>query len=148
MPTCEHRMVLDCFQDPADVSCPKMCNGTMRCCEKPCKSRCGECQLVSSTPGTRDQHKGHTCNRVMHCQHLCPQLCTKDHNEKCGTSDCQGPCRQSCSHHTCRRGCSEPCQPCMEACPWKCEHHECYVPCGSVSTYSPPFGMSLSTHSL
>lgn len=126
---------MDCCRDPSEVHCQAVCNKPMTCCQQSCKSRCCECQQVSSVPRTRDQHKGHPCGRIMHCQHPCAQLCDANHKEVCGTEDCHQPCRQSCSHHTCTLGCSTPCTPCVMPCPWKCEHHECAVPCGSVSSF-------------
>ena len=136
LPHCEHRVVMDCCQDPSEIRCQVACSQTMECCQQACKSRCYECQQVSPLPGTRNQHKGHPCGRIMHCQHPCSQLCDVGHKDVCGTADCQAPCRQSCSHHLCPLGCSTPCTPCVMSCPWKCEHHECLVPCGSVSTFS------------
>lgn len=134
LPHCEHRLIMDCCQDPSEVRCQALCNKSMACCQQSCKSRCCECQQVSPVAGTRDQHKGHPCGRIMHCQHPCTQLCDTNHKEVCGIADCREACRQSCTHHICKLGCSAPCTPCVMPCPWKCEHHECAVPCGSVSS--------------
>ena len=133
---CEHTAVMPCSQDPSEFPCKAACNEVMPCCQKSCSSQCHECQLVSSSTGIRDQHKSHKCGRILHCQHPCSQLCAEGHNSVCGTASCREPCRQSCSHHICPLGCSEPCNPCVMPCPWKCDHHECSVPCGSVSLFA------------
>ncbi|KIM23243.1 hypothetical protein M408DRAFT_264970, partial [Serendipita vermifera MAFF 305830] len=131
LPDCEHRVVVDCFEDPSEIQCRVLCGELMACCQRLCNSRCCECQHVSALPGTRDEHKRHPCGRIMHCQHPCLQPCEIGHGDVCGTSDCSQACRQSCDHHICPLGCSAPCTPCVMPCPWKCEHHECRVPCGS-----------------
>jgi hypothetical protein len=132
LPNCEHEAILPCSEDVREFRCPSICGEFMGCCQRTCKRRCADCQEVSSTAGTRDAHTTHFCGRILHCQHPCKEVCGQDHNRLCGYNDCPEPCRQSCSHHQCERGCSKPCTPCAMACPWVCEHWACPVPCGSV----------------
>jgi hypothetical protein len=134
LPGCGHRALLSCSEDPSYHRCTKVCGEIMKCCQKLCQSRCGNCQEVSSIPGIRDAHGSHPCGRTLHCQHPCKELCGQDHSQSCGYADCTAPCRQSCSHHICTLGCSVPCTPCAMPCPWNCRHYNCSVPCGSVSS--------------
>ncbi|PVF97899.1 P-loop containing nucleoside triphosphate hydrolase protein [Serendipita vermifera] len=129
---CEHVAEMPCFQDPSTFICRERCAQAMDCCQKVCNSACSDCQAVSTAPGRRDAHKVHICGRTLHCQHECREACSVEHKGICGTVDCKAPCRQSCSHHPCNLGCSEPCRPCAMPCLWKCDHHQCSVPCGSV----------------
>ena len=134
LPGCEHRALLYCFQDPAQVSCQSSCHQPTACCQKLCESPCGDCQLVSTAAGTRDKHRGHRCDRILPCQHACLQICDEDHKDVCGTTECRAGCLQSCRHRICPLGCSQPCEPCVMPCPWQCEHYKCTTPCGLVSS--------------
>ena len=141
LPSCEHAAIMPCYQDPATHYCQEVCRGTLSCCSRTCKSKCGDCQSITLQNSKekpvgkvpRLGHRSHPCERPLYCQHLCGLPCSQNH--ECNTS-CRGECRQRCSHTRCRRPCHVPCAPCMEPCMWKCEHASCPVSCGAVSTHS------------
>ena len=133
LPNCEHSASMACSAKPSEIRCTQICDTERTCCSKRCPARCGECQELSKGPllplRTRTNHAHHPCSKGLFCQHTCKQLCASGH--VCG--DCTSECRQSCVHHSCKRGCSTPCTPCAEPCQWICPHQACPVPCGSVS---------------
>src|SRR5271169_5582699 len=53
LPNCEHEAMLLCSEDLREFRCSSICRESMTCCQRTCKSRCGDCQEVSSTTGTR-----------------------------------------------------------------------------------------------
>lgn len=129
---CEHEANMECSADPSEVPCTAPCSESMGCCGKPCKSRCGDCQLLNlEHRALRKNHSSHPCGKPLHCQHTCSSLCSVDHN--CSTTTCQAMCRQQCSHRKCKKPCSAPCPPCLVPCDWRCDHHSCLVVCGAVS---------------
>ncbi|KAI0043384.1 hypothetical protein FA95DRAFT_405685 [Auriscalpium vulgare] len=142
LPHCEHSTLALCSKDPASIRCQAVCGGMMACCSRACKSRCHDCQKVTSEargedighPLQRTHHQGHPCERVLKCQHLCGLNCSEDH--QCN-SKCLKACRQRCTHQGCSKPCWEPCPPCMEPCGWICPHEQCPVLCGSICSRLP-----------
>ncbi|KAK0443129.1 uncharacterized protein EV420DRAFT_1067387 [Desarmillaria tabescens] len=140
---CGHDAIMRCSDDPQKHKCIKACGGTMPCCEKTCKSFCGDCTGLN-LPGAlgthrplkieRTLHKSHQCERLLFCQHKCGLDCSKDH--ECNTS-CKQQCRQRCSHHRCPKSCAQDCAPCAEPCDWNCPHLSCPVLCGSICARLP-----------
>lgn len=128
LPNCEHIAEAECSVDIDSIACQALCDGTLTCCGRPCKSRCSECQEMSrketsvdvdSQPQRRlhrTQHKSHPCGKPMHCQHPCPGICGPEHTV-CN-DPCRSACRQVCSHSRCPKPCSKACSPCQEPCTW------------------------------
>ncbi|KAI0353983.1 hypothetical protein OH77DRAFT_1426841 [Trametes cingulata] len=141
LPSCEHSAMVACHRDPASVQCSETCAGTLQCCSKTCKAKCGQCQAVNiqspmmkSQKVARARHVSHPCERPLYCEHRCGLPCSQEH--QCNTK-CKNPCRQQCAHHRCPKPCSEPCAPCMEPCIWSCAHMSCPVLCGSICSRLP-----------
>ncbi|KAK0199718.1 hypothetical protein DFS33DRAFT_1398406 [Desarmillaria ectypa] len=140
---CGHDVTMRCSDDPQKHKCLKACGGTLSCCEKTCKSLCGDCTELNlpGAPGIhrflkikRILHKSHQCERLLFCQHKCGLDCSQDH--ECNTS-CKQECRQRCSHHRCPKPCAQDCAPCAEPCDWICPHLSCPVLCGSICARLP-----------
>jgi hypothetical protein len=133
LPTCEHIITMKCTAELSSQRCQSLCDKILPCCGRTCSSKCHECQDrnkdVSATPGEYVNHAAHKCGKDLRCGHPCADLCTPNHS--C-SGQCKAPCRQSCSHRRCEKGCSGLCGPCLEPCPWTCEHYTCPLPCGSV----------------
>ncbi|KAK0443327.1 uncharacterized protein EV420DRAFT_1484981 [Desarmillaria tabescens] len=77
---CGHDATMRCSDDPQKHKCIKVCGGIMPCCEKTCKSFCGDCTGLN-LPGAKGihrlltsklrtfKHKSHQCERLLFCQH-------------------------------------------------------------------------------
>ncbi|KIJ51765.1 hypothetical protein M422DRAFT_203039 [Sphaerobolus stellatus SS14] len=141
--SCEHSATIECHKKPSSVFCKELCSGTLPCCSKSCKSRCGNCQketggakvFNTTSKIRRTAHSPHSCECSLYCQHECGLNCHSK-EEKCNSS-CQKPCRQVCSHQKGSKPCSVPCAPCMEPYMWRCMHRACPVTCGSICTRLP-----------
>lgn len=135
LPFCEHSMVMACSTSPERFQCTAACGGSLGCCKRTCRSRCGDCTAKTREGTTllgrvlRSSHIAHPCERPLYCQHLCGLDCSEKH--ECSIF-CRGQCLQRCGHHSCSKPCGEDCAPCGERCEWICPHGECPVLCGSV----------------
>ncbi|KAF8316395.1 hypothetical protein DL93DRAFT_2193459 [Clavulina sp. PMI_390] len=136
LPRCEHKTVARCGSDLLSLRCMEPCMEPTTCGRShTCKARCHECQALNPQGSTdRTIHQDHLCGRDLLCGHACREKCSPSH--QC-SGTCKSPCRQSCSHHMCRRGCSVPCAPCIDACTWNCTHQKCPLPCGSICSRLP-----------
>src|SRR4051794_5278293 len=108
LPFCEHKAKMPCSQDPATYPCQEPCGTGFTCCSKPCASKCGACQKLSSPPDAarpqigliaRTRHPKHLCGRVLRCGHACKDECKEGH--AC-SGTCKEKCRQICPHGGCR----------------------------------------------
>jgi hypothetical protein len=124
-PTCEHSIALPCHKDISQEICSAPCSKEMECCSRKCKAKCHACQRLGHR---RKQHVAHSCDKTLHCQHVCKDPCVAGHQ-----CSCTEPCRQVCDHSRCGAGCAKSCTPCAEKCTWTCEHHTCPVSCSLVS---------------
>ncbi|KAI6119903.1 hypothetical protein EDD16DRAFT_1579433 [Pisolithus croceorrhizus] len=140
LPHCEHSVHMECSQNPEDYRCKARCGELMSCCGKMCNAPCYDCQRANDPHSEealfirRQNHHRHPCQKNLHCEHICQEACSNDHEH---TRRCMEPCRQACTHAKCRLPCSEPCAPCKEQCTWTCPHRVCPVPCGSVCARLP-----------
>ncbi|KAI6021428.1 hypothetical protein BKA83DRAFT_166314 [Pisolithus microcarpus] len=140
LPHCEHSVHMECSQSPEDYRCEARCGELMSCCGKMCNAPCYDCQRANDPHFEealfirRQNHRRHPCQKSLHCEHMCQEACSGDHEH---TTRCMEPCRQACTHAKCRLPCSGPCAPCKEQCTWICPHRVCLVPCGSVCARLP-----------
>lgn len=140
LPHCEHSVQMECSQSPEDYRCEARCGELMSCCGKMCNAPCYDCQRANDPHSEealfirRQNHRHHPCQKSLHCEHMCQEACSGDHEH---TTRCMEPCRQACTHAKCRLPCSDPCAPCKEQCTWICPHRVCPVPCGSVCARLP-----------
>ncbi|KAI6157793.1 hypothetical protein BKA82DRAFT_4061548 [Pisolithus tinctorius] len=140
LPHCEHSVPMECSQDAEDHRCEARCGELMSCCSRMCNAPCYECQRRNDPQFEeaglirRQKHRIHPCQKSLHCEHICQEACSGNHEH---TRRCMDPCRQACAHARCKLPCSDPCAPCKEQCTWTCPHRNCPVPCGSVCARLP-----------
>ncbi|RPA78403.1 hypothetical protein BJ508DRAFT_228237 [Ascobolus immersus RN42] len=137
---CSHVLRMDCYQDPKDVFCNKIC-GDLLPCGHSCRKACGACRTKSAV-----QQELSVVERHPKCSQKCGRnftTCSHACNNECHSGQdclpCDQPCTVACSHSKCPKECSQPCPPCASACQWSCPHQEqeCQLPCSAPCSLIP-----------
>ncbi|XP_048246818.1 NFX1-type zinc finger-containing protein 1-like isoform X2 [Haliotis rufescens] len=145
IPSCDHRQMVPCFQDPNEFSCEDYCETDLDCGHR-CGEVCGKAHQCTATI-KKTFRCGHVkevlcinketaeccvrCIVKLDCGHSCDGNCNR-----CYEGRLHVPCRKMCQEtllcgHECGAKCSH-CPPCKMACENRCLHKSCTKFCGEI----------------
>ncbi|XP_048877737.1 NFX1-type zinc finger-containing protein 1 [Brienomyrus brachyistius] len=151
IPTCQHKQMVPCYQDPQQFICQEPCKQTLECghscdmvCGMLCTTRCmvnvnmelqcGHHQKVPcyyiSSEVKRQPNCHKKCSEILKCGHSCSGTC-----HKCNQGRYHKACDFHCGRplicsHMCQEPCVSECPPCQHLCENRCVHSACPKACG------------------
>lgn len=111
---CGHTVDILCgSNEELQLACQQTCDQYLRCGHI-CPGKCIECC-------SKKQHKRcvQICGWLKSCGHHCKSLC---HVGSPCPKSCSEPCTKGCEHGSCKRRCSDDCDPCVKTPIAGCEH--------------------------